>query len=59
MNLDYTFRTLIVIGFFTLLPIGVYHRLKSQATRERLDRSQEGAFILATLRPVGLLHGQE
>lgn len=29
------------------------HRLKSQATRETLDRRQEGLFILATLRPLG------
>ena len=56
MHLDHTFRTLMLIGFLILLPIGVYHRLKSQATRERLDRRQEGAFILATLRPLGLLH---
>ena len=56
VNLDHTFRLLLLIGFVILLPIGVYHRLKSQATGERLDRSQEGAFILATLRPLGLLH---
>ena len=56
MNLDNTFRTLMLIGFVILLPIGVYHRLKSQATGERLDRRQEGTFILATLRPVALLH---
>ena len=36
-----------------VLPIGIYHRLKSQATREKLDRRQEGLFILATLRPLG------
>jgi protein-S-isoprenylcysteine O-methyltransferase Ste14 len=56
MNLDRTFGTLILIGFFILLPIGLYYRLKSQATHERLDRRQEGTFILATLRPLGLLH---
>lgn len=53
---DGTFRTLMLIGLLILLPIGLYHRLKSQATGERLDRSQEGMFILATLRPVGFLH---
>jgi protein-S-isoprenylcysteine O-methyltransferase Ste14 len=36
-----------------VLPIGVYFRFTSQATRERLDRRQEGVFILATLRPLG------
>lgn len=39
--------------FLAILPIGIYHRLKSQSTREPLDRRQEGLFILATLRPVG------
>ena len=36
-----------------LLPVGVYHRVKSQSTGEALDRRQEGVFILATLRPLG------
>lgn len=36
-----------------LIPIGVYHRVKSQAAGEKLDRRQEGLFILATLRPLG------
>ena len=56
MNLDHTFRLVILTGLVVLLPIGLYHRLKSQATGERLDRSHEGAFILATLRPLGVLH---
>ena len=55
MDPDQTFRTLMVIGFVVLLPIGVYYRLKSQTTGERLDRSHEGVFILATLRPLGLI----
>ena len=37
------------------LPVGIYHRLKSQATRERLDRRQEGVFMLVSLRLCGLL----
>ena len=36
-----------------LMPIGVYHRVKSQSTGEALDRRQEGIFVLATLRPLG------
>lgn len=56
MDLDHTFRMLMVVGFFLLFPIGLFYRLKSQATGERLDRSQEGAFMLATLRPVGLIY---
>ena len=56
MDLDHTLRMLMVVGFLLLFPIGVYYRLKSQVPRERLDRSQEGVFILATLRPIGLIY---
>jgi protein-S-isoprenylcysteine O-methyltransferase Ste14 len=54
MNHDQTFRAVMIAVFLLVLPIGMYHRLKSQATREKLDRWQEGLFILATLRPVGM-----
>jgi protein-S-isoprenylcysteine O-methyltransferase Ste14 len=54
MNHDHTFRTAVMAILLLTLPIGVYHRLKSQSTREKLDRRQEGLFILVTLRSVGL-----
>jgi protein-S-isoprenylcysteine O-methyltransferase Ste14 len=54
MNPNHTFRVVLIVVFLVVLPIGIYHRLKSQATREKLDRRQEGLFILATLRPVGV-----
>jgi len=54
MNHDQTLRAVLIVVFLLVLPIGIYHRLKSQATREKLDRWQEGLFILATLRPVGM-----
>jgi len=54
MNDDQPFRAVLIAVFLVVLPIGIYHRLKSQATREKLDRRQEGLFILATLRPVGV-----
>ena len=54
MNDDHTSRAVLIVVLLLVLPIGLYHRLKSQATREKLDRRQEGLFILATLRPVGL-----
>jgi protein-S-isoprenylcysteine O-methyltransferase Ste14 len=38
------------------MPVLAYHRLRSQATGETLDRRQEGWFILLTLRPIGLAH---
>jgi protein-S-isoprenylcysteine O-methyltransferase Ste14 len=53
MNHDQTFRAALIVVLLVILPIGIYHRLRSQATREKLDRRQEGLFILATLRPVG------
>ncbi len=54
MNHDQTFRAVLIVVFLVVLPIGIYHRLKSQATREKLDRRQEGLFMLATLRPLGM-----
>jgi protein-S-isoprenylcysteine O-methyltransferase Ste14 len=52
MSEDQAFRVVLIVGFLTILPVGLYHRLSS-ATREKLDRRQEGLFILATLRPMG------
>ena len=54
MNHDQALRAVLIVVFLLVLPIGIYHRLRSQATRERLGRWQEGLFILATLRPVGM-----
>ncbi len=54
MNHEQMFRIVLIVGSLIVLPIAAYHRLKSQATGERLDRRQEGLFILFTLRPVGV-----
>ena len=54
MDDEQIFRLILVAGFATILPIGLYHRVKSQASGESLDRRQEGLFVLATLRPLGL-----
>jgi protein-S-isoprenylcysteine O-methyltransferase Ste14 len=48
-------REFLSVGIFILVPILLYHRIRSQATREPLDRRQEGLFILLTLRPLGLV----
>ena len=53
MSDDQLFRLVLLAGFVILLPIGIYHRLKSQ-TGEKLDRRQEGWFILVTLRLGGI-----
>ena len=54
MEYEQTFRFILILGFAAIVPIGAYHRVKSQATGEKLDRRQEGIFILVTLRPIGL-----
>ena len=55
MNQEVVFRTLLGFGFLTVVTVTLYHRLRSWASKEALDRRQEGLFILATLRPVALL----
>ena len=54
MEYEQTFRFILILGFSVIVPIGAYHRIKSQATGEKLDRRQEGIFILVTLRPIGM-----
>lgn len=53
MNHDEPFRTIAAVLALVILPLMVYFRLKSR-TNERLDRRQEGLFVLLTLRPIGL-----
>jgi protein-S-isoprenylcysteine O-methyltransferase Ste14 len=55
MDQEHPFRIILVIGCAVLLPIVAHYRLESQAAGDRLDRRQEGPFILLTLRPVGIL----
>jgi protein-S-isoprenylcysteine O-methyltransferase Ste14 len=50
-----SFRLIFVIGFFAVVLITLHYRIRSWASREALDRRQEGRFLLATLRPAGLL----
>ena len=51
---DQTFRLILALGMAAFLPVALYHRIRSQASGEKLDRRQEGPFILFTLRPCGL-----
>lgn len=41
-------------GLACVLPVALYHRVRSQVSREPPDRRQEGWFILLTVRPLGL-----
>jgi protein-S-isoprenylcysteine O-methyltransferase Ste14 len=52
---DQIFRIVLIAVTAVVMPIGLYHRIKSQAVGDKLDRRQEGLFILATLRPIGVL----
>ena len=52
MDHDNIFRYVLIFGFVAVLPFGMYHRMKAAASGEKLDRRQEGVFILATLRPI-------
>ncbi len=52
MNVEYVFRIILIVGFISIIPVGLHHRLKAHGTGEKLDRFQEGLFILLTLRPI-------
>lgn len=53
MSTEAAVRAASIVVMLLILPVGIYHRVKSQSTNEALDRRQEGMFILATLRPLG------
>ena len=54
MSDNQIFRLILLVGFLVVMPVGLYHRVRSQSTGEKLDRRQEGLFVLLTLRPVGI-----
>ena len=54
MNDEQLFRLIMLLGFIIFMPVGIYHRLRSR-TGEKLDRRQEGIFILITLRLIGVV----
>ena len=54
MNIDATFRPFVVAGFFLVILIALPFRIRSQATREKLDRTQEGLPMMIVLRLGGL-----
>ena len=50
------FRLILILGFAVVFPISLYHRLKAHlASKEKLNRREEGLFILTTLRPIALV----
>lgn len=55
MTDESVFRLIVVIDLAVTLPIALYYRIRSQATREKLARREEGIFILIGLRLCGLI----
>jgi protein-S-isoprenylcysteine O-methyltransferase Ste14 len=53
MGEDGVFRVILLVGLVILVPVAACYRVRSQLTGEKLDRTQEGLFILLTLRPLG------
>jgi protein-S-isoprenylcysteine O-methyltransferase Ste14 len=51
MSDDFTLRVVVVVELLLLFPMTAYHRIKAR-TDEKLDRRQEGLFILSTMRPM-------
>jgi protein-S-isoprenylcysteine O-methyltransferase Ste14 len=52
---DGLFRWFILAGMLLMIPIGAYYRIRSQMTGEKLDRTQEGLFILIGVRLIAFL----
>src|SRR4051812_30462465 len=55
MTDEAVFRDITITSLVLTLPIGLYHRIRSQATRERLARRGGGIFIMIGLRLCGLI----
>ena len=53
--MHFELRQILLLELTWLLAVGLYHRVRSQLSGERLDRTQEGWGILIGLRLVGLL----
>jgi len=54
MPAENTFRLILIAGFAALICVGLSYRLRAD-TGEKLDRRQEGLFILISLRLVALV----
>jgi len=51
---DGVFRLMLLAGFAAVLPFALYFRIRSQRTREVLDRTQEGVPLMILLRLFGI-----
>jgi protein-S-isoprenylcysteine O-methyltransferase Ste14 len=55
MSTESTFRDLCMANIAVCVPIGLYFRIKARSSDERLDRRQEGIFLMVCLRLCGFL----
>src|SRR6266545_8392037 len=54
MNDDEIFRLILIVGLVAVLPVAVFHRVKAHWGGEKLDRRQEGLFLLISIRLLGV-----
>ena len=54
MNDDAVFRWVLIAGVLLVFPVAAYHRIRAHGTGEKLDRRQEGWFLLISIRVVGI-----
>src|SRR5262245_36016326 len=52
---DEIFRLILIVGLVAVLPVAVFHRVKSHWGGEKLDRRQEGLFLLISIRFLGMM----
>jgi protein-S-isoprenylcysteine O-methyltransferase Ste14 len=57
MITESTFRAVAFANLALCVPIGLYFRIRSQSTGERLDRREEGILMMVGLRLGGLVCG--
>jgi len=55
MTTESTFRAVAIANIALYLPIGIYYRIKSQETGQRLARREEGVLVMVGLRLGGVL----
>ena len=46
------FRLVLLSGFVLIIPVALHYRLEAAKSKDRLNRREEGLFILLTLRPI-------
>jgi protein-S-isoprenylcysteine O-methyltransferase Ste14 len=56
MEYDSLFRIVMLFEFIIVIPIAAFYRIRSQLTKEKLDRRQEGLFLLIGIRVLAFLH---